>query len=115
MGASSLLGYRMRGLPSPAFSEPVPIWAAYTRENSDLPDDYVRALARSVDGALGVRAGGGPTLGELIFRETVEGGLETFNGLSPESEAQFASLISCKSVCCEISMETRVHPARQGH
>jgi hypothetical protein len=41
-------------------------------------------------------------------------GLESFNGLSPESEAQIAPLISCKSVCCEISMEVRVHPGSPG-
>jgi hypothetical protein len=43
-----------------------------TRENSDLPDDYVRALAPGVDGPPGQNRRR-PNLGELIFRETVEG------------------------------------------
>jgi ligand-binding sensor domain-containing protein len=43
----------------PASSEPVPIWATFTKESSELPDDYVMALARGADGVLWIGTAGG--------------------------------------------------------
>src|SRR5205823_2743213 len=45
--------------PQPASSEPVPIWAVFTAENSDLPSNAVVALAFGADGALWAGTGGG--------------------------------------------------------
>jgi hypothetical protein len=33
----------------PVFSERVPVWAVFTQENSDLPDDRIPALAFGAD------------------------------------------------------------------
>jgi|SRR6516162_3873661 len=46
-----------------AFSEPVPIWAIFTSDSSDLPDDNVAALAIGPDGTLWAGTTGG--LGRL--------------------------------------------------
>ena len=43
----------------PVFSKPVPIWAVFTQENSDLPSNRVWALAGGADGALWVGTEGG--------------------------------------------------------
>ena len=45
--------------PHCAFSKPVPIWSAYTSENSDLPGNFVWALALGPDGALWAGTDGG--------------------------------------------------------
>ena len=45
--------------PHPAFSEPVPIWSVFDRENSDLLNERVAALATGKDGALWVGTSGG--------------------------------------------------------
>src|SRR5690242_2627032 len=52
--------------PLPVSSEPVPIWAVFTRENSDLPSNSVAALALGADGALwaGTFGGGLARLGK---------------------------------------------------
>jgi ligand-binding sensor domain-containing protein len=42
-----------------AFSAPVPIWATFNSENSDLPNDTVQALALDPDGSLWVGTLGG--------------------------------------------------------
>jgi ligand-binding sensor domain-containing protein len=36
----------------PVFSKPVPIWAVFTQDNSELPSNNVRALALGADGSL---------------------------------------------------------------
>jgi ligand-binding sensor domain-containing protein len=41
------------------FSEPVPVWAVFTQENSDLPPGSVLALAFGADGSLWAGTGGG--------------------------------------------------------
>src|SRR5438477_7333340 len=43
----------------PASSEPVPIWAVFTTENSDLPSNAILALAFGADGALWAGTEGG--------------------------------------------------------
>ena len=43
----------------PVFSKPVPIWAVFTQENSDLLSNSVFALAGGADGALWVGTDGG--------------------------------------------------------
>ena len=45
--------------PQPASSESVPIWAVFTLDNSDLPDDKVVALTVGADGALWAGTNGG--------------------------------------------------------
>src|SRR4051812_19296574 len=40
-------------------SQPVPIWATFTSENSGLPTNGIRALALGADGALWVGTEGG--------------------------------------------------------
>ena len=45
--------------PFPAFSEPVPVWATFTPENSDLPHTDILALAFGEDGALWMGTHGG--------------------------------------------------------
>src|SRR5438309_551481 len=42
-----------------ALSQPVPIWANFTPENSDLPNNPLRALAIGADGALWAGTAGG--------------------------------------------------------
>lgn len=46
-------------VPHAALSAPVPIWTHFTRENSDLPNDHVLALAGGSDGVLWVATAGG--------------------------------------------------------
>ena len=58
----------------PAISKSVPIWATFTTENSDLPDDRVRALALSADGSLW--AG---TLGGGLARRDKDGHWQTYS------------------------------------
>jgi ligand-binding sensor domain-containing protein len=43
----------------PVFSKPVPVWAAFTQDNSDLPSDSVLSLALGADAALWVGTGYG--------------------------------------------------------
>jgi ligand-binding sensor domain-containing protein len=43
----------------PTLSEPVPIWAVFTQENSDLPSNTVWALALGADGSLWAGTQGG--------------------------------------------------------
>jgi ligand-binding sensor domain-containing protein len=45
--------------PLPAFSEPIPHWFVFTQESSDLPSDFVFALAPGADGALWIGTNGG--------------------------------------------------------
>jgi hypothetical protein len=45
--------------PFPAFSGPVPVWATFTPEDSDLPHTDILALAFGEDGALWMGTHGG--------------------------------------------------------
>ena len=58
------------------FSEPVPIWAVFTPENSDLPDDWIRALALGPDGSLWAGTKGG------LMRLDTDGRWHTYNRAS---------------------------------
>jgi|GEM_PF-852072 len=43
----------------PVFAKAVPVWAIFTQENSDIPSNGVRALARGADGSVWVGTFGG--------------------------------------------------------
>jgi ligand-binding sensor domain-containing protein len=43
----------------PVFSTPVPVWAVFTQENSDLPSNYVLALTRGADSSVWVGTSSG--------------------------------------------------------
>jgi ligand-binding sensor domain-containing protein len=69
-------------IPRFAWSEPVPTWTVFSRENSDLTDDSVWALAFSTDGSLwaGTFAGGLARLDrdghwQIYTRANTKGGL----------------------------------------
>jgi hypothetical protein len=47
------------GLGTPALSDPVPVWAVFNHQSSDLPSDRVLALSPGADGALWVGTYGG--------------------------------------------------------
>jgi hypothetical protein len=42
-----------------ALSAPVSVWAVFNSSNSELPNDFVRALALAADGSVWVGTGGG--------------------------------------------------------
>jgi ligand-binding sensor domain-containing protein len=62
---------------SHARSDPVPIWAIFTAENSDLPGDRIQALASSSDGFVWAA-----TLGGGLARLDTDGRWRTFNNAS---------------------------------
>src|SRR5271155_2376596 len=63
--------------PHYALSKPVPIWAADTSENSDLPGDFVWALALGPDGGLWAGTDGGG-----LARLDKDGHWQTYNTAS---------------------------------
>jgi ligand-binding sensor domain-containing protein len=64
--------------PHAAFSAPVPIWSIFTRENSDLPSDTVRALALDPSGSLWVGTSDG------LARLDKDGHWQTYTTASTE-------------------------------
>jgi ligand-binding sensor domain-containing protein len=62
----------------PVFSEPVPIWAVFTQENSDIPSDSVRALSLGADGSVWLGTGAG------LARLDKDGHWQTYSQASTE-------------------------------
>src|ERR1700730_15980661 len=92
--------------PFPAVSEPVPIWTAFTSENSDLPNSRVPALAPGAGGALWIGTDGG------LARLDKDGRWQTYSKASTRGHPgdRVTALAPCRSANAQLC---RAAPSRR--